>query len=110
MKGLLCTVLRPADANERAAAARITGKATHVLLVGESIARTHDSIELPFVKLVQRRISGEIFTVAYPPEVDDNLARNGYPTGYIFGGNFIWSADSRFPSRQPIPVYDAPDR
>ena len=24
----------------------------------------------------------------------------------MFGGNFIYSSDSRFPSRQPIPVHD----
>ena len=26
--------------------------------------------------------------------------------GPMFGGAFIWSSDSRFPSRQPIPVHD----
>lgn len=25
---------------------------------------------------------------------------------YMFGGNFIYSSDSRFPSRRPIPIHD----
>lgn len=26
--------------------------------------------------------------------------------GPMFGGNFVWSSDSRFPGKHPIPVHD----
>jgi len=34
---------------------------------------------------------------------EDKAANN---TGWMFGGNFIYSCDSRFPCSHPIPIYD----
>jgi len=56
------------------------------------------------VKLVRRNIptrSGNPYLTAYPVNED------GTPrTGGMFGGNYIKTSDSRFPSDYPIPVHD----
>ena len=54
------------------------------------------------IDLVYRRIAGELYLHAEPvnPDRPDNAA------GPMFGGNFVYTSDSRFPAAYPIPVHD----
>jgi len=58
--------------------------------------------EMPLVEIDKRadmsRRHGEDCSCARPYGVDGN--------DYSFGGNFIYTSDSRFPSNRPIPVHD----
>jgi len=58
----------------------------------------------PALRLVRRTISGKPYLHAEPlMPVPEGMV------GYMFGGNFIYTSDSRFPSRYPIPVHDRMD-
>ena len=59
----------------------------------------------PFLMLVRRKIGGETVLSAEPLNGCGNGAR-GAGVWYCFGGNFIFTSDSRFPSSQPIKVHD----
>lgn len=39
------------------------------------------------------------------PDMRDDCSVNSLG-GYMFGGNFIYSSDSRFPCEYPIPIFD----
>lgn len=63
-----------------------------VLLVGEDIPPVSESREdIPVVNLVRRTVFGR----------ERIQVENG-----MFGGNFVYTSDSRFPSQYPIPVHD----
>ena len=72
-------------------------------LIGEGIEGPFEpGDESPAVTLVKRDIGGEIYIHAVP--CDKNA--NPLPGWYMAGGNFIYTSDSRFPSRQPISIHD----
>ena len=52
------------------------------------------------VKLVKRDLWGKEYLHAEP------LVKPKGMVGPMFGGNFIYTSDSRFPSSYPIPVHD----
>ncbi len=55
----------------------------------------------PALRLVRRTIGGHLYLHAEPvfnPAPD--------AVGWMFGGNFIWSSDSRFPNPYPIAMHD----
>jgi len=47
------------------------------------------------------RVDGNL--ALYPP---DSYSEGKRVKWYMFGGNFAWSSDSRFPSAQPIKIHD----
>ena len=53
----------------------------------------------PELRLVRRDIGGEYLSC-------EPVARPAGKVGPMFGGNFIHTSDSRFPSKYPIPVHD----
>lgn len=64
-------------------------------------------IQLPdedprILQLVNREFCGKkyMYTTARNPHVPEGMA------GPMFGGNFVFTSDSRFPSAQPIAVHD----
>lgn len=60
--------------------------------------------ETPALKLVKRVIGGQEYLHAEPTDKDRPLNM----AGPMFGGNFVFTSDTRFNevSRQPIPVHD----
>ena len=50
--------------------------------------------------LVKRELFGKEYIHAEPVHKKPGMV------GPMFGGNFIYSSDSRFPSKYPIPVHD----
>ncbi|MFA5768328.1 MAG: hypothetical protein WC871_02170 [Bacteroidales bacterium] len=100
MKALLCFVY----ANGKMGRMANSVEGDQVYLTGEGVTGPFDSEksgDTPVVKLVKRQIGGREYThaepVAQPPA--------GY-TGWMSGGTFIYTSDSRFPSDYPIPLHD----
>ena len=56
---------------------------------------------IPELKLVRRNLAGREYVHAEPLEP----VKKGN-VGYMFGGNFIHTSDSRFPNDYPIPIHD----
>jgi len=95
-QGLFCSVYRsPKDGSNRG----ITSKVDEVLLVGPGVRGPFAASEGDTVLYLHWwDVGGERRYFASP--------ESRHSMRYMFGGNFIYSCDSRFPSRQPIPVHD----
>jgi hypothetical protein len=72
-----------------------------MLLIGIGIPELFTAGDMPIVKLVRRSIGGNEYLHAEPIEPCPSHRR-----GYMAGGNFIYTSDSRFPNRYPIAVHD----
>ena len=55
------------------------------------------------IKLVKHVREGEL---AYVHAEQINPGDTSHLCGPMFGGNFVYTSDSRFPGRYPIPVHD----
>ena len=100
-KGLLTFVLRTAgqDCTNRG----LTSQKDQLLLVSEDNTVTGPfeiKEDEDYLVLVKRVIRDEEYLNAVPKSLLDS----GRWT--MFGGNFITTSDSRFPSKYPIPVHD----
>jgi hypothetical protein len=103
VKGFTVSVYRNAEYGD-CTNGGVTKTANQVLLVGEGVPQMYEPEsfpEMPVLKLVKRNLFGREYLHAEPIEP----VRNGC-VGYMAGGNFIYSCDSRFPSDYPIPVHD----
>lgn len=102
VKGLMVRVLRSEhDSTNNGATSRFN----RFILVDSEVAGVFEpDKKMPALKLVRRTISGKPYLHAEP--LDPVPAGH---VGYMFGGNFIFTSDSRFPSRYPIPVHDRMD-
>lgn len=70
------------------------------ILIGEEVPGVFEPHEkTPALKLVKRIIFGKEYIHAEPLNEPEGI-------GWMFGGNFIYSSDSRFPNKYPIPVHD----
>lgn len=69
------------------------------LLTGDGIPEIFDAGNLPVFKLVERKLFGEI---ALHLEPLDNDGRKWF----MFGGNFGYSSDGRWPSANAIKIHD----
>ena len=75
----------------------------NLILLGESVAGVFSPDEnTPAVLLVERVIYGNAYLSVVPCDSDGRKLDGQW----AFGGNFIYTSDSRFPSKQPIPVHD----
>jgi hypothetical protein len=103
LTGLTVGVFREVDFPD-CTANGITSKVSRILLVD-------DSIEGPFkvgkdevyLVLVRRNICGREYIHAEPRKESFEMRGDRYG---MFGGNFIYTSDSRFPNSYPIPVHD----
>lgn len=78
----------------------VTSKTDHCILFFRDGDGVPDEINgQPVLILSRRTIGGREHLSAVPP-----MPHSG--SGPMFGGNFIYSCDSRFPSEYPIPVHD----
>ena len=77
----------------------ISEKCKSVILVGEGTEVFEASAEQPAVKLVRRILCGKEYIHAEPVEAPEGI-------GWMFGGTFIHTSDSRFPHKYPIALHD----
>jgi hypothetical protein len=101
MKGIHANIYLPYYGSS--ANGGVSGHVRSVTIVGEGIAEIFEAQDdCPAVELVTRSFGGlRPYTYAQPIEpVPDGM------NGYMFGGSFIYSSDSRFPSELPIPLHD----
>jgi len=72
------------------------------ILCGTGVPEMYEpSAAEPGLILVRRTIAGKEYLHAQP--INDPRPGN---VGWMAGGNFIWSSDSRFPNRYPISIHD----
>lgn len=94
MKGLIVKVYR--NSMPDCTNGGVSSTHDEVLLVGKGVPEVFESRDdMPVLKLVKRIIFGREYVHATP------IDRPG-----MFGGNFIYSSDSRFPNAYPIAVHD----
>ena len=76
-----------------------SGKENALLIVNEEIDENQDSFvgDIPVLKIVSGRGGREYIAVPV------KAGKNEYP---MFGGQFIYTSDSRFPFSNPIHVHD----
>ena len=80
----------------------LSARYNEFILVGEGVPGVFDvTPEMPALILVKRIIHGNPYLHARP--ADEPLPGN---VGWMFGGNFIWTSDSRFPNKYPIAIHD----
>lgn len=109
MKGLTCSVYankEHGDCSNRG----VTSRVKSVILldpagVSDSIPRLFEPTDdCPALVLKEKKVFGEPYYYAVPLDLD------GSGKNVMFGGAFIYTSDSRFPSRQPLPVHDRVER
>ena len=76
-----------------------------IRLVGPYIDEIFDADDqAPAVKIVHRVINGKDYYHAEPVNGKDDKK-----IGWMMGGTFIWTSDSRFPHQYPIALHDRQD-
>lgn len=101
VKVLPVDVLRNA-AQEDSSCNGISARRTRLLLLHEE-----GPLETPDdAPNLIRLMSGETFGQQYDYVIAVNPGDTAGKAGPMFGGNFVYSGDSRFPSVHPIPIYD----
>lgn len=97
-QGLRCSVYRNADLGD-CTNGGITSQVSRVTLVGEGVPEIFSpNSEAPALELFRRPYG----SLGARPL--DWMEREG--AGPMFGGNFIYTSDSRLPGGSPIPVHD----
>lgn len=97
MKGLIVEVYRNESFCD-CTNGGISSKHDRFLLVGEGVAEVEESDNLPVLKLVKRIIGGEVYKHVQPLTEGKEW--------FMFGGNFVYSSDSRFPNAYPLKIHD----
>lgn len=95
-KGIICSILQDKRLGN-ASNGGLSSKENEVVLTGDGVPEILWWSDRPTVIL--KRKGDYVFAV---PLCD---VPSGH-AGWMFGGCFIWSNDSRFPSRYPIPLHD----
>lgn len=110
MKGLPCSVFvnkEYGDCSNRGVTSRVKSV---ILLDPAGVSATplpgvfEPTDDCPALVLKEKNLFGNPYYYAVPID----LARGGQCV--MFGGAFIYTSDSRFPSRQPIAVHDRVER
>jgi hypothetical protein len=113
MKGLLVSVYRKAtdgmpfsEFSGDTTNGGISSKHGNLILVGDGIPEIFSATEhTPAIRLIKRIVFGKEFWIAAPLDAEFRPGMNaGSP--YMFGGNFLYSSDSRFPDMSPIKIFD----
>ena len=95
MKGIMVSILEDKQIGN-CSNNGISSKYSSVLLIGLEIpGNTEIRDNVPTV-ILQKRNEYITCRPCTPP----------YGVGYMFGGCFVYSSDSRFPSQYPIPLHD----
>lgn len=97
-KGLLVTIYKSSNDCTNGG---VTAKANSIILTGEGVPEIFSISEGDiYLKLVKRNLGGSEYLHAEP------VGQGSKGVGFMFGGNFIHTSDSRFVSKYPIPVHD----
>ncbi len=97
MKGLHCSVYRTDGID--CSIEGISKKHNHLILVSEGIPEIFAATpDCPAVELVKKNVYGKEYLCAKPLDHNDKW--------YMMGGNFLYTCDSRFPQKYPIPIHD----
>lgn len=101
MNGLLVNIFE-SKSSGNCSNGGISANAKNVILIDCDCDIFSTNENTPAVKIVKRKLMHDNeYLTAYP--VDDK----GNPiTSGMFGGSFIYSSDSRFPARYPVPLHD----
>lgn len=96
VKGMFAEVYRNGD-NYDCTMGGFSSTHNRVLLVGPNVPKIFSPYEnTPIVEIVEFDFRGETSL---------RIKEVGKPCG-MFGGNFLYSSDSRFPSKSPIKIFD----
>jgi hypothetical protein len=99
--GLTAKVLRAAD--RPIGSGLLSDQYPHFVLIGDGIdAPFSPTAEMPALRFVREQRFGQQWTVYAEPFI------GGGNLGFAFGGNWLWSGDSRFPADHPIRIHDQP--
>ena len=72
-----------------------------LLLVGDGVPEIfEESDDHPTVKLMTRNVGGRVYKYVQP------LMDENDKTWFMFGGNFVYTSDSRFPNTYPLSIHD----
>jgi hypothetical protein len=104
-RGLLCIVHRAAGAKVDYTRGGVTGVSGYIMLVGHGIdgpTTIGEKLESCGLLVLRRMTTanGPVF-VAVPRDAPDDVTSR-----YVFGCNFIFTSDARFPTAYAVPVYD----
>ena len=58
------------------------------------------------IRIVERKLPWKDAPYLHVEAVNDPRHHDGVHVGPMFGGNFVYSSDSRFPADYPLPVHD----
>lgn len=97
MKGMLVSVLRSAHESTNGG---ITSVKSEFLLVGPGIPEIFEAGNLPVLRCEPWYGHYRAVAESKPGFRIEDMA------GPMFGGNFVWTSDSRFLPKHPIPVHD----
>jgi hypothetical protein len=109
MKGIFCLVLRNSvntlpkgDCTNGG----ISSRHDSLILVGDGVEKVfEENDQHPAIRLIKRKAGGREFWIAAPLDAKHGEGENGgWP--YMFGGNWLYSGDSQFPSDAPIKIFD----
>jgi hypothetical protein len=100
LNGLLVSVFRPSDMGDTSANG-LSSKKDRLMLVFEGSKSPFKTSEgEDYLVLIKRTIYGKEVLSAVPKSILDSGKHS------MFGGNFIYTSDTRFPSDSPIKVHD----
>lgn len=101
VKGLIATIFR----SEYNSPTNVMYGKKDVLIVDKEVPEIFgETKDRKAVKLVRREIGDKEYIHAVPMDLKDKRGN------VMFGGTFIYSSDSRFPSKYPIPLHDRVER
>ncbi len=99
MKGLMVSILKDNSITD-CTNGGVSSKLDRILLIGEGVPEVFEATkDRPILKLIKRNLYGREYIHAEPIERPTGM-------GWMMGGNFIWSSDSRFPNLYPIAIHD----
>lgn len=79
----------------------LTSKHDRLLLVFDNVSSPFKTEpDEDYLVMVRKNIGTRIHIIAVPKSIIDSGKHS------MFGGNFIYTSDSRFPNSYPIPVHD----
>lgn len=105
MKGLMASVYCNASGYD-CTNGGISSKHDNLVLVGDGVEEIFESRDgMPAIRLILRDVGrfGK-FWIAAP--LDAKIEGYGAGAPYMFGGNFLYCSDSRFPCDAPIKIFD----
>lgn len=102
-QGLLCSVYRnPLGDCTNGGISSVVSGAT---LIGEDVPEIFEPTDRS-PALFLREFRGQAIAVPEPLELRAGMKTVAGLNGWQFGGNFLYTSDGRFPSAQPIKIFD----